>query len=141
MPDLIQLLTLESDKLMMAASPHLRHRLHGRIRMVLQEPGLTPALVTEAMKKVQRELDLSLKSHPDAKNAMVAVLIVFCVLLRNEARAMVHLAHASHGHRQSDLMAGHLNNVFRLASMLQPLLKTANAHQTKTLQEALRRIH
>ena len=88
------------------------------------------------MKKVQRELDLRLKSQPDAKSAMIGALIVYCVLLRDEVREMVLFA-GQPGQNQ----LGRVNNVFVLASMIQPLLKEADAHQIGELEDALRRLH
>jgi len=141
MPDLIHLLNFESQKLMMATPPSVKHWLKRRVDEVLLDPALSEAAVIKAMKQVQQALDLRLKSHPDAKNAMIGALIVYCVLLRNEVRAMVRLAHQPHARQESNSQLDHMNNMFRLASMLQPLLKQADALQIERLKDALRRIH
>ncbi len=138
MPDLIELLTFESHKLVMAAPHLLKHRLKEKIKKLVREPFFNEAAMIKAMKEVQRELDLHLRSHPDRERAMVGAMIVYCVLLREEVRQMVHL---DHQHPDMHLLRGHVNNVFRLQAMIQPLLKEANAHQIEELEEALRRIH
>lgn len=141
MPDLIHLLNFESHKLMMATPPHVKHWLKERVDEVLLDPALNEAALIKAMKQVQQALDLRLKSHPDAKTAMIGLLITFSVLLRHELREMARLGHHLHTRQEVDSLLGHVNNVYRFASLVQPLLKGSYSLETETLVEALRRTH
>jgi hypothetical protein len=141
MPDLIHLLTVESHKLMQATPPHVKHWLKGKVDKVLQGPELTEAAVIKAMKEVQRELDFSLKSNPQAKAAMIGLLVTYCVLLRHELREMAHLGHQPHTRQE---LLNHVNNVIRFSSLVQPLFKGSYSLQTEeieTIIEAMRRTH
>jgi hypothetical protein len=139
MPDVIQLLTYESHKLMLAMPPHVKYWLKEKVDKVLQEPELTEAAVIKATKQVQQDLDLRLKSHPDAKNAMIGMLVGFCVLLRHEVREIGRLGHQPHTRQELDWMLHHMNNAMRLASLIQPLLKGSYCPETEVIMEALRR--
>jgi hypothetical protein len=140
MPNLIELLTLESHKLMMATPPAVKHRLKQKINKVLREE-LSEAAMIKAMKEVQQDLDLRLKSHPDAKAAMIASLVAYCLLLRHELREMARLDHQLHTRRDLNSLLGHVNNAARFSSMVQPLLKGSYTVRMEALVEALRRTH
>lgn len=145
MPDLIHLLSFESHKLMMATPPHVKHWLKERVIEAMADPALDKqAALAKAMKQIQRELEIRLKSHPDAKAATIGLLVLFCVLLRHEVHEMAHSGHQLHTRQQIDSFLGHMSHVHQYAALLQPLLKgsySLGSLETEALMRALRQTH